>query len=235
MLSLALGSVGFFVLLLIASIRDEVGLGLLLSSRVDRVAEVRLDEPVLGMPALYIVAAAVAGTGVVAGLPDAAPLIRWAFGVSIASFLLVTVWDMRRRRGTLAVYIRLRRADISFVPRGEVIEVPKLVFLVMNQPTPLVWLVTAVVLGLGASVLAADRAWAAAVPVSALMTAIFWLWLRNRRNPWEPLARRLRWLSLLSGKRLEESAQSALDLDPEVAMLRQAADAAVARFMTRDR
>ncbi|MRS11966.1 MAG: hypothetical protein EG823_02705 [Actinobacteria bacterium] len=234
MLPLALGFVGFTVLALIASIRDEVGLGLLLSSRVDRVAEVRLDEPAFGIPALYIVASATAGVGVVTGLPDVPPLARWALGVVIASFLLLTIWDMRRRRGTLAVYIRLRRTDISFMPRGEVIEVPKLVFLVMNQPTPIVWLLTSILLGGASVVLAMDRSWAAVLPLAALAIAVFWLWFRNRRNPWEPLARRLRWLSLLSGQRLEDALHRALDLDPEVALLREAADAVVARFIGKD-
>ena len=235
MLQLVLGLIGFVLLSLAASIRDPVGFGLLLSSDVDGVADARLEEPVLGIPALYLLACAVAGAGAVLSFSDLAPLLRWAFGVVIASFLLLTLWDMRRRRGTLAVYIRLRRAEIGFDPRGDVIEVPKLVFLVMNQPTPVVWLMTAIALAAVGAMLFSAESWAVVLPLVLLAAAIFWLWLRNRRSPWEPLARRLRWLSLRSGERLTEPLEHALDLDPEVALLRDAADAAVVRFMNRDR
>jgi hypothetical protein len=132
------------------------------------------------------------------------------------------------------VYIRLRRAEIGFEPRGDVIEVPTLVFLVMSQPTPLVWLFTAVALGVAGVVLFPEESWAGMLPIAALSAALVWLWLRNRRSPWERLARRLRWVSLRSGERLVERLEHALDLDPEVVLLRQIADAAVLRFMTRD-
>lgn len=234
MLALVLGLIGFVLLSLAASIRDPVGFGLLFSSSVDGVADARLDEPVLGIPPLYLVACAMAGAGAMLSLRDVDPLVRWAFGVMLASFLLLTLWDLRRRRGTLAVYIRLRREEIGFVPRGDVIEVPKLVFLVMNQPTPVVWLLTALALGALGVMLFANESWVAVLPLVLLAIAIFWLWLRNRRSPWEPLARRLRWLSLRSGERLVDPLQMALDLDPEVALLRDAADAAVVRFMNRE-
>ena len=79
------------------------------------------------------------------------------------------------------------------------------------------------------------ESWAGMLPLAALSGTLVWLWLRNRRSPWEPLARRLRWLSLRSGERLVEPLEHALDLDPEIALLRDAADAAVARFIMRDR
>jgi len=233
MLPLVFGLIGFTVLSLVASVRDPVGFGFLFSSHVDGVADARLEEPVLGIPPLYIVSVAASGAGAVLSLPDATLLARWAFGVLVASFLLLTIWDLRRRRGTLAVYIRLRRAEIGFAPHGDVIEVPKLVFLVMNQPTPLVWLLTALALAAAAVALFPAESWAALVPLMTLALAIFVLWVRNRRSPWEPLARRLRWLSLRRGEALVEPLEHALDLDPEVALLREAADAMVMRFMSR--
>jgi hypothetical protein len=235
MLSFALGLVALVLFTLMAGARDPIGLGLLLSSRVDGVAEARIGEPVLGLPPLYVLGSAVAGASVVGGLPEAAPVVRWVAGVLVASFLLLTLWDMRRRRGTLAVYIRLRRAEIGFEPQGDVIEVPKLVFLVMNQPTPFVWLATAVALGLTGIMVYPVESWPGMVPLAVLSASLAWLWFRNRTSPWEPLARRLRWLSLRSGERLIEPLHHALDLDPEVLLVREAADAVVARFMSGDR
>lgn len=232
--AMLLGLITFAILSFAASLRDPVGLGFLLSSKVDSVADARLTEPVLAIPPLYLVACAAAGAGGVLAVTGTGGLGRWGFGVALASFLLLTVWDMRRRRGTLAVYIRLRRAEIGFEPRGDVIEVPTLVFLVMSQPTPLVWLFTAVALGVAGVVLFPEESWAGMLPIAALSAALVWLWLRNRRSPWERLARRLRWVSLRSGERLVERLEHALDLDPEVVLLRQIADAAVLRFMTRD-
>ena len=234
MLALALGLIGFVGIVLLTAAWDRIGLGLLFSSSVDGVADARLAEPALGIPPLYVVACAVAGAGAIIGLADCGTAARWGAGVLVASFLLLTLWDLRRRRGALAVYIRLRRDEIGFVPRGEVIEVPKLVFLVMNQPTPLVWLLTAAVLAALGAALFPVESWAGMLPLIALSAALVWLWLRNRRSPWEPLARRLRWLSLRSGDRLVELLQHALDLDPEVMLLRAAANAAVARFMAKD-
>lgn len=233
MFPLVLGLVAFVVMVLVAAVQDDVGLGLLLSSNVERVAEARLLEPPFAIPSLYVVAAGIAGAGAVFSFTDAPPLARWVFGLLVATFLLGTVWDMRRRRGTLAVYIRMRRAEIGFEPRGDVIEVPKLVFLVMNQPTPLVWLLTAIVFAAGGVALLPYESWAVMLPLVGLAAAIFWLWVRNRRSAWEPLARRLRWVSLRSGERLVEPLEHALDLDPEVQLLRRAADAAVARFVTK--
>jgi hypothetical protein len=230
-LPLVLGLIAFAAVVLFASVRDRIGLGLLLSSNVEQVADARLDEPPMGIPPAYVLASAVAGAGAVLSFAEAPWAVRWALGVLIASFLLVTTWDLRRRRGTLAVYIRMRRAEIGFQPRGEVIEVPKLVFLVMNQPTPLVWLMTAIALGIAGASLAPYESWTAMLPLVALAVAIFWLWLRNRRSPWEPLARRLRWVSLRNGDALLDRLQLALALDPEVALVRFAADSAVVRFM----
>lgn len=235
MLYFALGLIGFTLLTLAAGLRDPIGLGFLFSSRVDVVADARLAEPVLGMPPMYVLASAVAGAGAVAGFSEASVAARWGAGVLVASFLLLTLWDMRRRRGTLAVYIRLRRVEIGFEPRGEVIEVPKLVFLVMNQPTPLVWLATAVALGVTGIVLYSVESWVGMIPFGLLAASLVWLWLRNRRSPWEPLARRLRWLSFRSGERLIEPLEHALEIDPEVLLVRAAADAVVARFLGRDR
>lgn len=231
MLTLALGFVAFMLLTLAAGVRDPIGVGFLLSSRVDGVADARLDEPVLGIPPLYVIACAVAGAATVGGLPGACGAARLGAGLLVASFLLLTLWDMRRRRGTLAVYIRLRRAEIGFESQGEVIEVPKLVFLVMNQPTPLVWLATAVALGVTGAMLFPMESWSGMIPFALLSASLVWLWFRNRTSPWEPLARRLRWLSLRSGDRLIEPLEHALDIDPEVVMVRAAADAVVARFL----
>jgi hypothetical protein len=199
------------------------------------VADARLKEPVLGIPVLYVLASGAAGAATVAGLTEASVAARWGAGVLVATFLLLTLWDMRRRRGTLAVYIRLRRLEIGFEPQGEVIEVPKLVFLVMNQPTPLVWLVTAAALGVTGIVLYPAESWLGMIPFVLLSGSLVWLWFRNRTSPWEPLARRLRWLSFRSGERLIEPLEHALEIDPEVILVRAAADAVVARFLAQDR
>jgi hypothetical protein len=223
---------GFAIIVLLASLRDPIGFGLLFSSHVDGVADARLEEQALDIPPMYLAAAVAAGAGAVLSFPEAPMLARWAFGVLLASFLLLTMWDMRRRRGTLAVYIRMRREEIGFEPHGDVIEVPKLVFLVMNQPTPTVWLLTAIALGAGGVALVPYESWATMLPLAVLAVAIFWLWLRNRRSPWEPLARRLRWVSLRSGERLLYPLEKALDIDPEVVLVRRAADEMVARFIS---
>ncbi len=235
MLSFALGLAGFTLLILAAGLRDPIGLGLLFSSSVDIVADARLEEPVLGIPPLYVLACALAGAATVAGLAGAGYAARWGAGVLVATFLLLTLWDMRRRRGTLAVYIRLRRVEIGFEPQGEVIEIPKLVFLVMNQPTPLVWLAAAAALCATGVVLYPVESWLGLVPFALLSASLVWLWLRNRTSPWEPLARRLRWLSLRSGGRLIEPLEHALEIDPEVVLVRAAADAVVARFLGQER
>ena len=234
MFPLVLGLVAFAFLVLVASVRDPVGFGLLLSSNVEKVADARLEEPALAIPPLYLIASAVGGAGAVLSFSEVPPAVHWVFGVLLSTFLLSSIWDLRRRRGTLAVYIRLRRVELGFEPRGDVIEVPKLVFLVMNQPTPLVWLATAVVLGAAGVALLPYESWPVMLPLAFLALALFWLWIRNRKSAWEPLARRLRWVSLRSGERLVERLQDALDLDPEVALVRMAADAAVVRFMTKD-
>jgi hypothetical protein len=231
MLPIALGLTGFALIVAMASLRDPIGWGYLLSTDVADVAAARLDEPVLGMPPLYVLAALLAGAGLVLGLPSGPIPVRWGVGVLFSTFLLATMWDMRRRRGALAVYIRLRREEINFEPKGGVIEVPKLMFLVMNQPTPLVWLITAIALGVTAAALFPAHEWVAAVPLGTLAASVFWLWFRNRKSPWEPLARRLRWAGLRGGDRLVERLEHALDLDPEVVMLRYEADSMAARVM----
>lgn len=235
MLTYALGFAAFTLLTLAAGLRDPIGLGFLFSSSVDVVADARLKEPVLGIPVLYVLASGAAGAATVAGLTEASVAARWGAGVLVATFLLLTLWDMRRRRGTLAVYIRLRRLEIGFEPQGEVIEVPKLVFLVMNQPTPLVWLATAAALGVTGIVLYPAESWLGMIPFVLLSGSLVWLWFRNRTSPWEPLARRLRWLSFRSGERLIEPLEHALEIDPEVILVRAAADAVVARFLAQDR
>ncbi|MHB8761987.1 MAG: hypothetical protein ACYC6J_06310 [Coriobacteriia bacterium] len=234
MAPLVVGLIGFACLVLAAATRDRIGIGLLLSSNVERVAEARLDEPQFALPPLYLAAAAVAGVGAVLSFPGTPVVARWASGVLLATFLLGTLWDLRRRRGTLAVYIRLRREEIGCSFRGDVIEVPKLVFLVMSQPTPLVWLVTALVLGAAGVALAPYATPAIMLPLAFFAVGLFWMWVRNRRNPWEPLARRLRRVSLRGGQQLVEPLERALDLDPEVALLRRAADEAVLRFVMND-
>lgn len=231
MLPIVLGLTGSAVIAVVASMRDAIGWGYLLSTDVESVAEARLAEPALAIPPLYVLAALVAGGGVVLGLPEGGVFVRWAVGVLFASFLLLTMWDMRRRRGALAVYIRLRRAEISFEPKGGVIEVPKLMFLVMNQPTPLIWPASAIALSALAAGLFPSHEWVAVVPLGSAAAAVVWLWLRNRHSPWEPLARRVRWTSLRSGRRLVETLEHALDADPEVAMLRREADSMAARLL----
>ena len=232
MLSFALGLTGFALVVAVAASRDPIGWGYLLSTDVAEVADARLDEPVAGLPPLYVLAALIAGAGLVLGLPVDSPVVRWAVGVVFATFLLATMWDLRRRRGALAVYITLRRAEIGFEPRGGVIEVPKLMFLVMNQPTPLVWLLTALALGLTAAAALPAHSWVGVLPLSILALAAVWVWVRNRQSPWEPLARRLRRAGLRGGERLLEHLEHALDLDPEVAMLRHEADSMAARVMS---
>lgn len=234
MLAIALGLIGFAITSAVAAMRDPIGWGYLLSTDVGGVADARLEEPVAGLPPLYVLAALLAGIGVVLGLPEPSVLFRWGVGVLFATFLLVTMWDMRRRRGALAVYIRLRRAEINFEPKGGVIEVPKLMFLVMNQPTPVVWPITALALGVTAAALFPAHSWVAVIPLGALAATVLWLWLRSRQSPWEPLARRLRWTGMCRGARLTERLEAALDLDPEVMMLRHAADSMAARFMRSD-
>ncbi|MBN1193665.1 MAG: hypothetical protein JXA36_08270 [Coriobacteriia bacterium] len=235
MLPLVLGLIGFTATVLVASARDPIGFGLLLSSDVEGVAEARLAEPAIAIPPLYVVASALAGAGAVLSFRDVPAPVRWASGVVLASLLLLTMWDLRRRRGTLAVYIRLRRTEIGFEPKGDVIEVPKLVFLVMNQPTPTVWLLAAIAIGAYGVMLVPYESLAAMLPLLVLAAAVLWLWLRNHRSPWEPLARRLRWVSLRSGEQLERVAERALDTDPEVALLRQAADSMAARVVSKNR
>jgi hypothetical protein len=230
-LAITLGLIGAAVIAVLGAARDPIGWGYLLSTDVEQVAEARLAEPVAGLPAIYFLSAVIAGIGLLLGLPEKEMLIRWAVALVFATFVLATMWDMRRRRGALAVYIRLRRGEIGFEPKGGVIEVPKLMFLVMNQPTPLVWLIAAVALAASAAALFPAHSWVAVVPLSTLAATVFWLWLRNRRSPWEPLARRLRRAGPYGSERLVVHLERALDLDPEVAMLRHEADSMVARVI----
>ncbi|MHB1018170.1 MAG: hypothetical protein ACYC2X_09850 [Coriobacteriia bacterium] len=226
-----LGMAVSVLLVVVASTRDPIGVGYLLSKDVDHVADARLAEGPAYVPPLYIAAALAAGVGVVVDLVDRSPFVRWVGGVLLATLLLLTLWDMRQRRGTLAIYIRIRRGEIGTYVRGDVIEVPKLMFLVMNQPTPLVWLATGVAFAVGGVVLAPQHTWAGVLALLIPGALLVWLWARNRGDAWERLARRLRWVSLRSGAVLIDHLHHALDLDPEVVALRQEAEAVVARFM----
>lgn len=226
-----LGMVVFALLVVVAAARDPIGVGYLLSSDVDHVADARLAEGPISIPPLYIAAALAAGVGVVYELIDRSPLVRWVAAVLFATLLLLTVWDMRQRRGTLAVYIRIRRNEIGSRITGDVVEVPKLMFLVMSQPTPLIWFATAVVFATAGVVLIPSHTWVGALALLIPAALIMWLWVRNRKSPWERLARRLRWVSLQRGRLLTDHLHYALDLDPEVVALRAEADAMVARFM----
>lgn len=226
-----LGLALFLIMLVVGASRDPIGLGYLLSSQVDEVAQARLSEPPLAIPPLYVFGALCAGLGAAGALDGRALAIRCATGAALALFLAVTVWDIRRRRGTLAVYITLRREEIGWRPRGDVIEVPKLMFLVMNQPTPLVWLATAVAFGVAGIAVIPAHAWVGGGALIVPAALLVWLWTKNRKDPWEPLASRLRWVSLRSGEELYEHLRDALDLDPEVAMIRREADAMVARVV----
>ncbi|MBN2839507.1 MAG: hypothetical protein JXP37_00925 [Coriobacteriia bacterium] len=226
-----LGIVMLVLLVITASAFDPVGVGYLLSSDVDHVADARLREGPASLPLLYLVATLAVGAGAVAELMDRPPLMRWAAGVLIATLVLLTLWDMRRRRGTLAVYIRIRRDEIGTRAAGDVIEVPKLMFLVMNQPTPLIWPVTGVAFAVAGVVLIPRHTWVGALAFLIPAALLVWVWARNRGNPWERLARRLRWMSLEGGHVLTDHLHHALDLDPEVSALRREAEAVVARFM----
>ncbi len=231
-MSFLLGMVVFALFVLAASLRDPIGVGYLLSSDVDRVADARLSEPLYSIPPLYVAAAVSAGAGAVVALADRSPLVGWAAGVILASFLLLTLWDMRHRRGTLAIYIRMRREEIGARARGDVIEVPKLMFLVINQPTPIAWLITGLAFAAGGVVLIPRHTWVGALALLIPAAVLVWFWARNRGNPWERLARRLRWVSLKRGHALTDHLHHALDLDPEVVALRREAEAAVARIIT---
>jgi hypothetical protein len=229
--ALVLGMLGAIALTALASMRDPIGVGYLLSTRVDAVADARLREDPAHLPVLYWLAALVAGAGVLVEFAELAPHLRWSAGVVVAVLALLTLWDLRRRRGALAVYIRLRRAEIGFEPKGDVIEVPALMFLVMNQSSPLLWLVAAALLAGIAVMLYPTYTWAAAVPLGILALGLVVLWVVNHRGPWERVARQIRRSSLLGGRRLTEHLERVLDLDPEVVALRAEADSMVARVI----
>ncbi|TDB37815.1 MAG: hypothetical protein D9V44_07130 [Actinobacteria bacterium] len=231
MLPIVLGLLGFTALVLIASIRDRIGWGYLLSSRVDDVAEARLMEALLGMPVLYFVAALCAGVGAVVSMEWATVIPRAAVGIALATFLLGTMWDMRRRRGTLAVYIQLRREELSFHPPGDVIEIPKLMFVTLNEPSPVIWLLGAAALVVRAIAEFSHEGWWGILPLVVLAAVAVYAWNRQRHSVWEPLARELRRASFKDGARLLVHLQDALDLDPEVVLVRHAADAMVARIV----
>ncbi len=232
MLPILLGLLVFAVLVLVASLFDPIGWGYLLSSRVETVAEARLSEPLLGLPIVYIVAALTAGVGVVASMELVHVLWRAALGIAVATFLLGTMWDMRRRRGTLAVYIRLRREELSFHPTGEVIEIPKLMFVTLNEPSPVIWLLASAALVVRAVAEFPVEGWWGVLPLVALAGLGVWAWNRQQNSVWEPIARRLRRASFLDGDRLIEHLEDALDVDPEVMLVRHEADAMVARIVT---
>lgn len=233
MLWIALGIAGFFVLAVIGSFLDPIGWGYLLSSRVDEVAEARLREPVLGIPLLYFIGAFAAAAGVAAG-SEYGVLARFALGLGVATFLLVTIWDMRRRRGSLAVYIRVRRIELGFDPMGDVIEIPRLMFEVMNEPSPIVWLMLSGIATFMAIDLWPHGVYLAAIPLLVFAALAVWIWRVQQRGPWEPLARRLRRASFISGERLVLYLEDSMEIDPEVILLRHAADSMAARLMFRD-
>lgn len=232
MLQVLVGVLTFVLLVLIASIRDPIGWGYLLSSHVDTVAEARLTQTLGSMPVLYFIAALAAGAGVVVSMEWAHVLARAVLGIAVATFLLGTMWDMRRRRGTLAVYIRLRREELSFHPTGEVIEIPKLMFVTLNEPSPVIWLLAAAALVVRAVIEFPQESWYGVLPLVVLAGVAVYAWNRQRHSPWEPLARRLRRASFLDGDRLLEHLEQALDVDPEVILVRHEADAMVARIVS---
>lgn len=198
MLAITLGAAALLVAAITAAALDPLGWGFLPPSQVEAVARARLAEPLLGMPPLYFLAAALLGAG--ASLLVRHPLgVRFALGLDAATLLLLLAWDARRRRGTMAVYLRLRREDLGTAPpRGEVIETPQLMTLVLGGA------------GLAGRRATSDAAWAR-------------------------LAARLRRASRLSGARLTEYLEASLDVDPEVLLLRHAADSMVARVLLRAR
>ncbi len=231
MLPVFIGLLVFLVLALIASLRDRIGWGYLLSSRVGTVAEARLAEPLLGMPVLYFIGALSAGAGAVIAMGWATPPTRAIVGITAATFLLGTMWDMRRRRGTLALYIELRREELSFDPKGDVIEIPKLMFVTLNQPSPTISLLAAIALVIRGAAEYPHEGWYGALPLAALAAVLVYIWMRQRDSVWEPLAKRLRHASFLDGDRLLVFLEESLDVDPEVALVRQEADAMVARLI----
>ncbi|PKQ36812.1 MAG: hypothetical protein CVT59_10895 [Actinobacteria bacterium HGW-Actinobacteria-1] len=232
MLPIVLGLLGFVIFVLLASLRDRIGWGYLLSSRVDDVAEARLMESLLGMPVVYFFAALSAGIGVVVSMHWAAAIARAAVGIALATFLLGTMWDMRRRRGTLAVYIQLRREELSYHPTGDVIEIPKLMFVTLNEPSPVIWLLGAAALIVRAVAEFPHEGWWGVLPLVALAAVAVYAWNRQRHSVWEPLARQLRKASFKDGGHLLVHLQDALDADPEVILVRRAADAMVARIVS---
>ncbi len=231
-LAVAFGVLFFMAVSLVTGLFfDRIGWGYLLSSDVAEVAEARAAEPILGMPWAYYVAVLGPGIGVIAMMDWALLAWRFALGLGTSLFLLVTMWDMRRRRGTLAIYIGMRRREIGFEPRGDVIEVPKLMFVTMNEPGPAVWLILAVLTTLLAVALYPRTHLLAVLPLGLLAIVAVWVFMRQRQSPWEPLARRLRRASFKDGERLREYLEGSLDVDPEVQLLRHAADTMVARVL----
>ncbi len=219
-------------LALLGALWDPIGWGYLLSGRVGAVADARLAEPMFGLPVFYFLAVLGPAIGVIAAMQWAGAVARAVVGIALATFLLGSIWDMRRRRGTLAVYIRLRRAELSFQPTGDVIEVPKLMFVVMNEPSPTVWLLSAAAAAVAAVVEFGHNPWMGTMPLFVIAVAAVYVWIRQRQSPWEPLAKRLRSASFLDGERLLETLEDALDADPEVVLVRSAADAMVARVVS---
>jgi len=222
----------FIALVFVGALFDPIGWGYLLSSSVDSVAEARLVEPRHGMPLVYFASALAPAIGVIASMENVGMIARAGTGIALAVFLIGTMWDMRRRRGTLAVYIRLRREELSFHPTGDVIEVPKLMFGVMNEPGPVVWLLGALAVTVRAVAEFPHESWLGTLPLLALAAAAIYVWFRQRQSPWEPLARLLREASFLDGDRLVDHLEVALDDDPEVALVRREADAMVARIVS---
>jgi len=220
------------VFALLGALGDPIGWGYLLSGDVDAVADARMSEPMLGIPVAYFAAAISPAIGVIAAMEWADFVTRAVVGIALATFILGTIWDLRHRRGTLAVYIRLRRGELSFHPRGDVIEVPKLMFVVMNEPSPTVWLLAALAAIVRAVAEFPHESWVGILPLAFLAAAAVYVYLRQEQSAWEPLARRLRSASFLSDERLVEHLEHALDVDPEVVIVRREADAMVARIIS---
>lgn len=222
----------FVAFALLGALWDPIGWGYLLSGRVGAVADARMAEPMFGLPVPYFLAVLGPAIGVIAAMQWAGAVARGVVGIAVATFLLGTIWDLRRRRGALAVYIRLRREELSFQPKGDVIEVPKLMFVVMNEPSPTVWLLSAAAALVAAIVEFPHNPWMGSIPLAAIAVAAVYVWARQRQSPWEPLARRLRSAAFVDGDRLIDHLVDALDVDPEVVIVRHEADAMVARVVS---
>jgi hypothetical protein len=76
------------------------------------------------------------------------------------------------------------------------------------------------------------ESWYGTLPLVLIAAAAVYVWFRRRGSAWEPLAKRLRAASFLDGEKLADHLQEALDVDPEVIIVRREADAMVARVVS---